>query len=485
MVMNDIINQPEGRKVEFKEELPASADLNKTIIAFANDAGGELFIGIQDNPREVIGVDENDLLVIEEKISNSVHDVCSPVILPDISFLSIDNKHIIRVKIAKGNNPPYHLKNKGIEQGTYIRVGSTNRLADDEIIEELKRKRNNISFDALPVYEKEADKLELHTLTEQFREKANEAINEAVLKKLRLLYSEQNTFFPTNALILLSDDELKQRVFPYAKIECARFKGTVPGNFIDQKTIDASIILQAEQAYHFILRHISQGSSYQGVYRKDRWEYPVTALREVVRNAIIHRDYALKGKDIKIAIFDDKIEITSPGKLLPTVDFNDMEAGQSDIRNFTLAPVFKKLGIIEQWGNGLQLIADELKLYPEIEFTWNEPGISFRACFTKTKTEYDADKMRTNVGDDEQLTNGYERLRTIMNDYERLAFEKQKILLYLLDQQTITRKIASELIGLKETKTYYILNEMLDENLIKRHGKGRSTYYTLLESKKR
>ena len=97
---------------------------------------------------------------------------------------------------------------------------------------------------------------------------------------------------------------------------------------------------------------------------------------------MIHRDYSLSGKDVKIAIFDDKVEITSPGKLMPTVDFSDMDSGQSDIRNKILAPVFKRLGIIEQWGNGLRLIAREMQSYPEIELSWKEPGIAFRVTFT-------------------------------------------------------------------------------------------------------
>ena len=64
----DIIKQPEGRRVEFKKELPSVSDLTKTIVAFSNDAGGELFIGIQDDPREVVGVAEEDLMLLEEKI---------------------------------------------------------------------------------------------------------------------------------------------------------------------------------------------------------------------------------------------------------------------------------------------------------------------------------------------------------------------------------------------------------------------------------
>ncbi len=75
-------------------------------------------------------------------------------------------------------------------------------------------------------------------------------------------------------------------------------------------------------------------------------------------------------------------KVVSPGKLMPSVDFNDMDSGQSDIRNKILAPVFKRLSIIEQWGNGLKLIAEELRYYPEIELSWKEPGIAFRVTFT-------------------------------------------------------------------------------------------------------
>lgn len=384
--LTEILKQPEGRRLEFKAQLPTNAELAKSIIAFANDAGGEFYLGIQDNPREVFGLDEESLINLEEKISSIIHDQCAPVILPEILFLNHEGKHIIVTKIHKGSTPPYHLKNKGVKASTFIRVGSTNRQASPEIIAELERQKQNISFDSELVFRKTGDEINIRSFQELFIEKTGEKLTKQVLSKLELLKTEQGKELPTNALILLSDDELRKQLFPFAKIECARFKGTVPGNFIDQKTIDVNVGLQAEQAYQFVLRHISEGSTdYTGVYRNDRWEYPVIAIREVIRNAIIHRDYSLTGKDIKIAIFDDKIEITSPGKLMPSVDFSDMDSGQSDIRNKTLAPVFKRLGIIEQWGNGLKLIKEELQTYPEIELSWKEPGIAFRITFTNKK----------------------------------------------------------------------------------------------------
>ena len=275
---------------------------------------------------------------------------------------------------------------KGFEEGTFIRVGSSNRQASTEMIAELKRQQHSISFDSEISYEKSANVLEFLVFEANFLEKTDEALTAAVLKKLELIKSDRGISYPTNALVLLSGDEIKKMLFPYAKIECARFKGEEPGNFIDRKSFENSILTQPEEAYQFVIRHISQGTTdYTGVYRNDRWEYPVIAIREAIRNAVIHRDYSLSGMDIKVAVFDDKIEITSPGKLPPTVDYSDMQSGQSSIRNKVLAPIFKRLGIIEQWGNGLKLIADELKKYPEIGFEWKEPGMAFRVIFYKKK----------------------------------------------------------------------------------------------------
>jgi ATP-dependent DNA helicase RecG len=108
--ISEIIKQPEGRRLEFKEHLPTNADLAKTIVAFANDAGGEFYLGIKDDPREIVGLEETKLIGIEEKITNIIHDQCHPIILPEIKFLNLEGKYIIKVQIFKGSNPPYFIK---------------------------------------------------------------------------------------------------------------------------------------------------------------------------------------------------------------------------------------------------------------------------------------------------------------------------------------------------------------------------------------
>lgn len=220
-----------------------------------------------------------------------------------------------------------------------------------------------------------------------------------VLRKLDLVKKEQNTEYPTNALILFSDDVLRSTMFPNVKVECARFKGTGSEEFIDQKSITTHVGLQAEEAYNFVLRHINKGATVEGVYTVSRWEYPLKAIREVIRNAVVHRDLSLTGKDIKVAIYDDMVEITSPGLLPPSIDYSAMESRQSDARNKVIAPVFKRLGIIDQWGNGLKLIADEIREYPEIEMRWKEVGLSFQVQFVKKNYNEDVGDNVGNVGD--------------------------------------------------------------------------------------
>ncbi|WP_446788371.1 AlbA family DNA-binding domain-containing protein [Macellibacteroides fermentans] len=127
------MKQTEGRRLEFKSVLPENADLAKTIVAFANNAGGELYIGVRNNSREVVGVAEDDLKAIEKKVSSIIYDRCYPAILPEITFLTDEDKHLIKVSVYRGSTPPYYLKDKGKLQGTYIRVGSTDRLADEKV----------------------------------------------------------------------------------------------------------------------------------------------------------------------------------------------------------------------------------------------------------------------------------------------------------------------------------------------------------------
>jgi len=478
MNIDEILKQAEGRRLEFKEKLPTKAEISKTIIAFANDAGGILYIGIKDKPRKVIGVPEDILMEQEEIISNIIFDNCHPIISPDISVINVNGLFILKVKVYKGSNLPYYLKSKGKNNGTYIRVGSSNREANEEIILEMERLKRNISFDSEPVLDVDYKKLNIDKFTDTFFEETDEKLDFATLKKLKLITEYQSEFYATNALILLSNDTIKNQLFPYAKLECARFKGTTSDVFIDQKTINGNLIEQVEQAYEFVLRHINRSATVEGVYTKKKWEYPVKAIREAIRNAVVHRDYSLSGKDVKIAIYDDMIEITNPGKLLPSIDYSKMYDRQSDVRNKVLAPVFKHLGIIDQWGNGLQLIGDELAEYPNIKLHWKEVGIQFQVQFVNSNFTGIADidtASEPPSGIDESIQKSTHK-RVQKNTHKT----RDKIIDLMVKNKDITIHEIAKTINISIKGVEYQIAKLKKENIIKRTGSDKSGYWEVI-----
>lgn len=259
---------------------------------------------------------------------------------------------------------------------------------------------------------------------------------------------------------------MRNSLFHYSKVECARFKGVSSEEFIDQKSITTNISTQAEEAYNFVLRHINKGATVEGVYTISRWEYPVKAIREAIRNAIVHRDYSLTGKDVKVAIYDDMVEITSPGLLPPSIDYAAMESRQSDARNKVIAPIFKRLGIIDQWGNGLKLIADELKEYPNIELRWKEVGLSFQVQFVNMSHNSNTDTYVGNVGNN---------VGNVGNDVGDETNDNEGLLIELVRQNSkITAKEIADTLKLSKRQCERIIADLKNRGILSRKGTNRT-----------
>ncbi len=377
------LDEPESRRLEFKERLPKGDQLARTAVSFANGAGGKIVFGVKDSPREFIGIADDQLFDMEERINSSIFDQCAPTIVPEVYLQSAAEKTLLVVEIFPGSNKPYYIKKRGKHKGTYIRVGSTNRKASQETIEALERQHRKVSFDSLPVYDCGLEDVNLKPFQKAYRDLTGKPIGKSQLRNLGLLTPERDQVHPTHAALLLSDSPARKRYFPYAKIECARFKGTDKQVFLDQVTIDEPIFETVEPCMAFIKKNIALGATIGEIYREDRWEYPLEAIREALINAVIHRDYSILGSDIKVAIYDDMLEITSPGPLPDLLSFEDLGTGRSEIRNRVLAPIFKDLKLIEAWGSGIQKMKTELKNYPEIELILQEVGHAFQVQFVK------------------------------------------------------------------------------------------------------
>jgi len=134
--------------------------------------------------------------------------------------------------------------------------------------------------------------------------------------------------------------------FRFSKIQCALFKGIERDIFIDKKEYNGPLYEQIEQAYQFVLRHINLGAEIDGLVRKDVYELPVGAIREMIVNAVCHRNY-MDNASVQVAIYDDRVEVTSPGMLYGGLTLEEAMSGRSKIRNRAVAEVFSRMDIIE------------------------------------------------------------------------------------------------------------------------------------------
>lgn len=141
-----LIENGESKTLEFKDDLPKGSQLAQTVCAFANRAGGYILIGVSEGG-EVKGLSSELITNYLEKIPNMIHDTIFPILVPEIYSVTISNKLVLVVQVYPGSNLPYYLKSKGKIEGTYMRVGRTNKRADIEMIKELERHRMNKSFD--------------------------------------------------------------------------------------------------------------------------------------------------------------------------------------------------------------------------------------------------------------------------------------------------------------------------------------------------
>lgn len=142
----ELLTSPEGKTLEFKRDLSALKQIVKTVVAFANTAGGTIIIGREDNSK-VVGVE--DPLLAEEKLSNAIADSIVPMIMPDIEIVSWEGRSLLFIRVAHWPGP-FYIKSEGPVDGVYIRLGSTNRKAGPEFIAEIERMHRNRSFDQLP-----------------------------------------------------------------------------------------------------------------------------------------------------------------------------------------------------------------------------------------------------------------------------------------------------------------------------------------------
>jgi ATP-dependent DNA helicase RecG len=349
MDLVELLKRPEGKTLEFKRELSTPEAALKTIVAFANTAGGTLLLGVEDASRHVRGI--RDPLDLEERLASLITDLIVPRLMPEIEILPWRRAQVLAVQVYPSPSRPHYIKREGPASGVYVRVGSTNRRADPELVEELRRFARGEAFDEQPMPGLDSEVLDFRAASESFA--PVRTLVRGDLETLRLVTGHQGRKVLTVGGMLLFGKD-RERHFPDAWIQAGRFAGTDRSRIADRAEIHSFPVRAIDEAIAFVQKHTLYGAEIGAVRRRERWNLPPVAVREAVINAMVHSDYAQRGAPLRIAIFDDRLEVENPGLLPFGLTVEDLPRGVSKLRNRVIGRVFHTLGLIEQWGSGIQ-----------------------------------------------------------------------------------------------------------------------------------
>ena len=374
MKIDELLKKGESETREFKERFDNEAI--ETADAFANTSGGLILIGVNDAGR-VIGASIGKETLKEW--ANRIMQATEPTVIPEMKDCRVEGKTV--VKITVNESPIKPVAYKGV---CYMRVKNSNRKLTPKEIAEIHLRTTGSSWDGYPARDARPEDVDMQNV-EDYIKLANETgrrkIREnpaQVLKKLDLVKGGR----PTWAAILLFGKE-PQRLLLQAKIHCGRFKLSKQV-ILDDKMIDGTLVRQVDEAMEFVKKHLKLSFVITGKPRRDEiWEYPLDALREAIINAIVHRDYTLPS-EIQIEIYDDRIEIWSPGKLPLGIRIEDLykRDHKSIPRNRLVAQTFYDLELIEKYGSGtIRMLELCRKANIFLDFEENSGG--FSAIFRK------------------------------------------------------------------------------------------------------
>lgn len=444
----------ESSILELKQEIPKNDQIIKTVVGFCNQNGGKIVIGVA-NDGTIKGLPESEIQNHLESLDKAIYEASSPPILPLLYARRYGEKTVLIVEVSKGMNKPYYVKSAGLEKGTYIRLGRSTVRATSDMIEELKWQSRGLSFDMRPVYHASVDDLSDVKLKHFFSSKQKmktTSVREEQLLAYHLVTDEHARRYPTVAGLLLFGKN-PQRFFSEAITISTHFSGISGREAIASQDCEGTLVEQLDLAYAFILSRLQRAYSIRGKKRSETLEIPEIAIREILINAIVHRNYHIQGPT-KVAIYANRLEIFSPGSFPGPMNPGNLTLGLTYIRNVAISRVLREMGLMERLGSGFITVFDA---YAKAGLQTPEvvEGENYVKCILP--------RLQADVP-----TNGKRRalepaLRRIMALFDR---SPQIAMADIISALEIPRATAGRHIKL-----------MIERGLIKRSGSGRGSSY--------
>jgi len=429
----------ESKTTEIKETIPEKNQIIRTCVAFANGAGGEIIMGVKDSSHELVGVTDNVRDKIFEDIANSIIDSIAPHLIPEIYEKNIDDKRIVIIKIYPGSKPPYFITSEGNKKGVYLRVGSSTKRATEDYIEDLYRQQRKTYFDESPS-EVPFNALKKELLTEIYGK--NISPEKAIIEKIAVRsLQDPKKLIATNAGILFFSLN-PENYIQEAIVICSEFKGNKGRDIIRTMELTGPIpnivhsVLSVMASWLERDLKVSNSGKMEG-----RLVVPIVAIREAIINALVHRKYFIPGA-IKIALYDNRLEIFSPGELPGLLSIKNLGDGTTYLRNPTVAKIARKYKLIEKLGSGIKLIFESCK----------EAGIR--------KPEFNED------GDFVKVTFFFEQ------ELDDDLTDEEKIIQMGKNSKQVRIKELVENIGFSRNTATRKMNRLVEQKIFERRGKG-------------
>lgn len=453
----------ETNNIEFKDARGGiPGDLWRTISSFSHSPGGGVIVfGIREDREssQIRVVGGLNLAFLQEKILSYLREKMQNPGSYELKILEYENNSLLALIIQETQDElkPCFNKQLGLPNGACIRVGNNDRVITDAEMRTFIRNSAVFKYDKTVALETNVSMLDTNKVqifltrsaSKVGRPSADNTPREEVMKNLGIINRFRDGMYPTFGGFMIFSQEKPQLISPYARyiIRCVRYQGnSVATPIIDKLDIEGTLDEQIDMIQKFILRNIPLKASIQGTKRVERYEYPEEAIRELVANAVIHRDYMITETYTQINIFSNRLEISNPGNLPPGVTIENIKDSQFS-RNEIIASILKDMDYLEEYGRGIDIVFSKMQEYGLLEPIFKNMSNTFRVVL---------------LGD--VLKDLNERQVMIWNT--------------LQDKKQITARECKEMFPEVSRATIGIdLNKLVEMGLIVLKGSSMNTYY--------
>jgi ATP-dependent DNA helicase RecG len=455
-----IIQEGKGLTVEFKEHF--TPRIAEDMVAFANTRGGRILLGVNDR-KKVIGEKlTNDL---KARI-NALARNCTPPM--EIKIKQVND--VVVVDVPQGGEKPY-----GCSGGYFRRLdGTTQKMTNHELRIMFRENEEEPFEDKInkDITWEDISKKKIQAFLKEASIRIQKAVPQEIMTSLNVVHKDKIT----NAGILFFAKDPKRYIF-HAKMTLIAFKGTDRIHIYDRQDITDDLLTQFNEAILFLKRHLNVRSEIVGVNRRDIYEIPFEALREAIANAIIHRDYNVRGTSITIEVYDDRVEITNPGGLPKGLAIKDF--GKISIRrNEHIADLFFRMDKVELAGTGIRRMKDAMA-----QEDLPSPKIKQANFFTitfKRLNSADLDRIfasRTTLSTPPVLVE-----KGVEKGVEKLSPIERALYLLITANPSISKHSMCIEGGLTKKMVEYNLEKLREKGIIKRVGPDRGGRWEIVDN---